>query len=60
MSDRIKITVKVTLDVDADEWMLNYGTPRAEVREDVRAAAADALLYLGTGSVKSVQRRDQR
>lgn len=55
---RIKVTVKVMLEVDADEWTLNYGTPRAMVREDVRAAAADALLYLGSGSVKMVQRKD--
>ena len=52
------IALKVSLTVDVDEWELNYGVSGAELAEDVRVAAADALLYLGAGSVKMVQRKN--
>ena len=32
----MKIKVTVTLDVDPEAWVLNYGIERAEVRDDVK------------------------
>lgn len=32
----MKVKVEITLDVDIESWMLNYGVDRNEVREDVK------------------------
>lgn len=33
----MRITLKVTIDVDADEWASEYGCEKSEVRDDVKA-----------------------
>ena len=32
----MKIKVEVTLDVDVEAWMLNYGVEKSDVRGDVK------------------------
>jgi hypothetical protein len=39
----MKIRIELTVEVDADAWMLNYGTPASEIREDVRAYVREAI-----------------
>lgn len=50
----VKIAVALTVEVDADEWELNYGTAADEVRRDVRGYAADAVLF-SNPAIKSVK-----
>lgn len=37
----MKVKVTVTLDIDVDAWMLNYGINSNEVRADVKGYFAD-------------------
>lgn len=39
----MKVTVKVTVDVDADVWAAEYGILKSEVREDVHALVSEAI-----------------
>lgn len=52
----MRVRVTLTVDVDPDAWEMTYGTPRFELREDVReyvrehvqgSAAADEGAILG-------------
>lgn len=39
----MKVTVKVTVDVDADAWAAEYGILKSEVREDVHDLVIHAV-----------------
>ena len=39
----MKVTVKVTVDVDVDAWQHEYGIDRSEVREDVHDLVGEAI-----------------
>jgi hypothetical protein len=47
----MKVSVKVTVDVDPEAWAAEYGIARSEVREDVHDLVSEAihqhLLNLG-------------
>jgi hypothetical protein len=47
----MKVSVKVSVDVDVDAWQREYGIDRSEVREDVHDLVSEAihqhLLNLG-------------
>lgn len=47
-----KVSITLTVEVDADEWALDYGTPD-DIRRDLRGYAADAVLY-SNSAIKSV------
>jgi hypothetical protein len=40
----MKVSVKVTVDVDVDAWQREYGIDRSEVREDVHDLVSEAIL----------------
>lgn len=39
----MRVQVKVTLDIDVDAWMLEYGCDRDEVRRDVQQHTAESI-----------------
>jgi hypothetical protein len=39
----VKVSVKVTVDVDVDAWQREYGIARSEVREDVHDLVSEAI-----------------
>jgi hypothetical protein len=39
----MKVQIKVTVEVDPQEWANEYGCERSEVREDVRSYFTDAI-----------------
>ena len=40
----MKVKVSFTIEIDADAWELNYGTPRQDIREDVKNYAESAVI----------------
>jgi 6-pyruvoyl-tetrahydropterin synthase len=34
--ETMKVKISVTLEVNVEGWMMDYGIPKSEVREDVR------------------------
>lgn len=40
----MKVNVSVTLDIDVDAWMTDYGIERAEVRADVQTWGKHLLI----------------
>ena len=40
----MKVKVSFTVDIDPEAWALNYGIKNAEIREDVKRFAEDAVL----------------
>lgn len=53
-----KVSVTLTIEVNADEWALDYGIPE-DIRRDLRSYAADAVLY-SNSAIKSVTVRGAR
>lgn len=39
----MKVSVKVTVDVDVDSWMREYGIARSEVRQDAHDLVSEAI-----------------
>jgi hypothetical protein len=39
----VKVQIKVTVEVDPQQWADEYGCERSEVREDVRSYFTDAI-----------------
>ena len=33
----MKVKIEFTVDIDQEAWELNYGTPRSQIRDDVRS-----------------------
>lgn len=46
----MKIKVTVTVDVDAEAWMEEYGIPKREVRQDVCSAISASVADSYAGS----------
>lgn len=40
----MKVSVKVTVDVDVEAWAREYGIAKSEVREDVQDLAHETVL----------------
>lgn len=40
----MKVKVSFTVEIDADAWELNYGTDRANLREDVKNYAESTVV----------------
>ncbi len=40
----MKIKIDFTVDVDPDAWELNYGTPRSEIRDNVKDYVLNIVL----------------
>jgi hypothetical protein len=43
MERTMKVSVKVTVDIDVDAWQREYGIDRSEVREDVHDLVSEAI-----------------
>lgn len=43
MSDAIRLTYTVTVEVDPDVWMLNYGTEPSKVNEDINDTMTEVI-----------------
>lgn len=39
----MKVSVKVTVDVDVEAWMREYGIARSEVRQDAHDLVSEAI-----------------
>ena len=40
----MKVQIKFTLDIDVNAWILNYGTEKFEIREDVKRHVIEGVL----------------
>ena len=53
----MKITIKATIDVDVDTWMLCYGVERNQVRNDVKTyfehQIREQLQHIGCDKVEN-------
>lgn len=45
----MKIAIRITVDIDADEWINEYGVDRDEVRADVRRYIETAIWEMPVG-----------
>jgi hypothetical protein len=42
---KIKVKIEFTITVDAEAWMLNYGTEPQDVRADIKSYAEDIVRH---------------
>jgi hypothetical protein len=40
----MKVRIDLTVDIDVDAWMLNYGVEKEDVRADVQESAASMVV----------------